>query len=151
VVETAGVVETTKCITTRPEDDSDGGVVEMTECITTRPEDDSDGESDGEPDSEGLVQSPKDDSDGDPNGDLIPIGGVGTEGLINRPEDGSDGEPITIGAAVGLNTEGFTNRPVSSHVGITIGAALGVVDTKCFTNRLKDGSYGGSDGAPITI
>jgi hypothetical protein len=67
VVETAGVVETTD-LTTRPEDDSVGGVVETadvvetTECLTPRPEDDSDGDSDGEPDGEGLVQSPEDDS-----------------------------------------------------------------------------------------
>jgi hypothetical protein len=154
VVETAGVVETTECLTTRPKDDSDGGlvetagVVETTECLANRPEDDSDGESDGEPDSEGLVQSPKDNSqshkdnsDGETDGDIIPIGGVETEGLINRPEDGSDGEPITIGAGVGLDTEGFTTRLVRSTKGFT----------NCPENGSDGGSDGGSDSAPITI
>jgi hypothetical protein len=76
------------------------------------------------------------------------------KGFTNRPGDGSDGEsdgdPITIEAAVKLDTDGSTNRLVGSSdvlpnpTKITIGTSVYVVDTDGSTKHL----VGSSDMLP---
>jgi hypothetical protein len=75
---------------------------------------------------------------------------VETEGFTQRPGDDSDGEPdgdpLTIEAVVdvenwlgNLSDESRTDGVLDdSLVGITIGAAVGVVETEGFTNRPGD-------------
>jgi hypothetical protein len=93
------------------------------------------------------------------------VGVVETGGFTQRPWDDPDGDPITTEAVVDVDnwlgnlSDEFRTDGVldGSLVGITIGAAVGVVDTKSvaetegFTNRPGDDSDSDSDGEPITI